>query len=81
MWQFPNRAMRWVVLGAAAFLSVALYVPPVQSLFRFSMLHPTDVMLCLSAGVFSIVWFEILKMIRRPHGADGASRLRTVGKT
>jgi Ca2+-transporting ATPase len=64
MWRFPNRAMWWVVLGAAAFLSVALYVPPVQSLFRFSMLHPTDVMLCLSAGVFSIIWFEILKMIK-----------------
>jgi Ca2+-transporting ATPase len=81
MWRFPNRAVWWVVLSAAAFLAVVLYVPSLRSLFRFSILHPIDVMLCLSAGVFSIVWFEILKMMKRSHSADGASGLRTVRKS
>src|SRR5579859_3497430 len=62
----PNPAVRWIVLGAAGFLAVVLYVPSIQVLFRFSRLHTSDVMLCLTAGLFSIAWFEVLKMAGRP---------------
>jgi Ca2+-transporting ATPase len=65
MWRSPNPAMWWVVLGAAGFLGVALYVPSIQNLFRFSRLHASDIALCLTAGMFSIVWFEVLKIMGR----------------
>ncbi|MGB9463983.1 MAG: cation-translocating P-type ATPase [Candidatus Acidiferrum sp.] len=66
MWRSPNPAVWWVVLGAAAFLGVVLYVPSIQALFRFSRLHASDVVLCITAGMFSIVWFEVLKIAWRP---------------
>jgi len=66
MWRSPNPAVRWIVLGAAGFLAAVLYVPSIQVLFRFSRLHASDVMLCLTAGLFSIALFEVLKMIGRP---------------
>jgi Ca2+-transporting ATPase len=66
MWRSPNPAIWWVVLGAAAFLGVVLFVPSIQALFRFSRLHASDVLLCLAAGMFSIVWFEALKIVGRP---------------
>jgi Ca2+-transporting ATPase len=66
MWRSPNPAMWWVILGATAFLGVVLYVPSIQVLFRFSKLHVADVALCLTAGMFSIVWFEALKIVGRP---------------
>jgi len=62
MWKSPNPAVRWIVLGAAGFLGVVLYVPSIQVLFRFSRLHVADVVLCMTAGMFSIVWFEALKI-------------------
>jgi Ca2+-transporting ATPase len=65
MWRSPNPAMWWVVLGAAGFLGAALYVPSIQNLFRFSRLHASDIALCLTAGMFSIVWFELLKIMGR----------------
>jgi Ca2+-transporting ATPase len=65
MWRSPNPAVRWIVLGAAGFLAVVLYVPSIQVLFRFSRLHASDVVLCLAAGMFSIVWFEVLKIAGR----------------
>lgn len=65
MWRSPNPAVWWVVLGAAAFLGVVLFVPAIQTLFRFSRLHASDVLLCLAAGMFSIVWFEALKTMGR----------------
>ncbi len=60
----PNRALWWVLGGAAVFLGLVLYVPFLTSLFRLTTLHPFDLVICLSAGVVSIIWFEGLKMIK-----------------
>ena len=65
MWRSPNPAVWWVVLGAASFLGVVIYVPPIQALFRFSRLHASDMALCLAAGLLSIAWFEALKVLGR----------------
>ena len=58
----PNTALRWVLGGAAGFLGLVLYVPFLRSLFLFSTLHLIDIVICLAAGVFSIIWFEGVKM-------------------
>ena len=42
-----------------------LYVPFLRDLFHFSTLHPNDLLLCLAAGVVSVLWFEALKLMRR----------------
>jgi Ca2+-transporting ATPase len=34
-------------------------------LFRFSILHPADIAICVLAGMISILWFEVLKMVNR----------------
>lgn len=60
----PNAAFRWVIGGALVFLAAILYVPLLRDLFRFSRLHPIDLVICFAAGMVSIVWFEGLKMLR-----------------
>lgn len=58
-----NRAL-WAVLGgAAAMLVLVLAVPFLRGLFKFGVLHATDILLCLGVGVFSILWFELLKAV------------------
>jgi P-type Ca2+ transporter type 2C len=57
----PNTALWWVLGGAASFLSLVLTVPFLREVFRFAPLSPLDIALCLSAGVFSILGFELLK--------------------
>ncbi len=61
----PNRALWWVVLGAATLLIVSLFVPFLRDLFGFTVLHANDLLICLAAGFASIVWFELIKLIRR----------------
>ncbi len=61
----PNRALWWIVGGAATFLACALYVPVLREIFRFAHLTPLDVLLCVGVGAASIVWFELLKVINR----------------
>jgi P-type Ca2+ transporter type 2C len=63
----PNAAMWWVMSGTLVFLALALSVPFLRGLFHFSLLHPDDLLLCLTAGVFSVAWFEGLKWLERRH--------------
>ncbi len=67
----PNRSLWYVVFGALVFLGLALYVPFLRTLFKFTMLHPGDILICLAGGVISIAWFEVFKyaknhLLRRP---------------
>ncbi len=58
----PNTALWWVTGGALVFLGLVLTVSELRSLFRFSVLHGVDVLVCLAAGSFSIAWFELFKV-------------------
>ncbi len=61
----PNPALWWVIGGALAILLIVLYVPFARDLFRFSRLHNVDVVICIAAGVLSVMWFEALKIFGR----------------
>ncbi len=60
----PNAALWWVVAGTVAVLALVIYVPFLRSLFRFSVLHPLDIAICLAAGIGSLLWFEAWKLLR-----------------
>jgi len=60
----PNGALRWVLGGTLALFGLVLYVPFLREVFHFATLHPNDLLICLFAGVFSILWFEGLKILR-----------------
>jgi Ca2+-transporting ATPase len=65
MLRTPNAALWWVIGGGAVFLLLVLYVPILRHLFRFSYLHVDDLLISLTSGVFSILWFEGLKIWQR----------------
>ncbi len=69
MLRAPNAALRWVVLGTVLFLITALAVPFAQRLFHFAPLHATDLALSLGAGFVCVLWFEIVKLLRRQRKA------------
>lgn len=64
----PNPALWWVTGGAVIFLGLVLSIPFLRSVFRFSVIHPLDVVICVSAGILSIVWFELFKVFSREKG-------------
>jgi Ca2+-transporting ATPase len=67
-----NPALWWVTAGALAILAAILYVPALRNLFRFSLLHPGDVLIAGLAGFAGVLWFELFK--------SGGKWLRTSGK-
>lgn len=56
-------ALWWVTSGAIVFLALVIYVPGLRHLFRFNVLHPVDIGICVTAGISSVVWFGLLKRI------------------
>jgi len=59
----PNAASWWSAGGALVFLGLVLFVPFLRNLFQFATLHFIDIVIGLSAGAVSILWFEVLKMV------------------
>ena len=60
----PNRAVLWVIGGAVFFMVLILNIPFFIDLFQFGKLGILNILICCLAGISSIVWFEIYKMIK-----------------
>ena len=60
-----NPSVKWVIGGAFLFLFTVLFTPWIRRLFYFDFLHVHDLLICLAAGVLSILWFEVLKVFKR----------------
>ena len=63
-----NAAFWWVIAGGLLLLALVLFVPFLRDLFSFSLLTPTDLLICLGASIISILWFEVVKLLRRQAG-------------
>jgi Ca2+-transporting ATPase len=60
----PNKAVLWVVGGAVFFLILILNVPFFLDLFQFSKLSLINILICSVAGMTTIIWFEIYKIVK-----------------
>jgi len=60
----PNKAVLWVVGGAVFFLALILNVPFFLELFQFEKLTTVHILICSLAGISTIIWFELYKLIK-----------------
>ncbi|HEX2910746.1 MAG TPA: cation-translocating P-type ATPase [Chloroflexia bacterium] len=72
----PNKALWWLLGGVTLFLGLALYVPFLNDLFQFSAMNPFKVLLCVIAGLLSVLWFEIYKLWKNRSGQNASQQLR-----
>jgi hypothetical protein len=56
--------------GIVAALALELYVPLLHDLFGFAPYHPTDLLICVVAGLASILWLEISEVVRTRWGKE-----------
>ncbi|OIP98135.1 ATPase [Candidatus Wirthbacteria bacterium CG2_30_54_11] len=57
-----NKALGYVLSGALLFLGLVITVPFLQNMFHFAPMHLIDLFITVSAGVISVVWFELVKL-------------------
>jgi Ca2+-transporting ATPase len=58
----PNPTLWWVALGAITALVLAIYVPALAAVFRFTPLRAGDLALAVAAGIAGILWSEAWKL-------------------
>jgi Ca2+-transporting ATPase len=56
-----NRALWWVIVGASAFLILALTLPFMQEVFHFTTISVNQFLICVFTGLGSVIWFEVFK--------------------
>ena len=66
--KIPNNVIWWVLGGTMAVLASSLYIPFVRNLFKFTTLHPNDLLICLAGGIVSLLWCEVLKVFYKKKG-------------
>jgi Ca2+-transporting ATPase len=64
---FDNRnpSFWWVTGGAFVFLMLTLVVPFLREIFHFSAISARQFVWCVLAGLVSVAWFELYKILRR----------------
>ena len=60
----PNKSVLWVVGGAIVFLGMILNIPFFLELFQFEKISLINIAICGSAGLTTIIWFEIYKLFK-----------------
>ncbi|MDD5136866.1 MAG: cation-translocating P-type ATPase [Candidatus Omnitrophica bacterium] len=65
-----NKALLSLVAGTTVFLLLIIYVPFMQKAFHFGQIHSEDFLICFIAGVWSVLWFELLKVVFRKMNID-----------
>jgi Ca2+-transporting ATPase len=59
-----NKAAGWIVGGATLFMILIMNIPFCLTLFQFEKIGIVNVLICLTAGLLTITWFEIYKAVR-----------------
>jgi Ca2+-transporting ATPase len=59
----PNLAAWAVIGGATLTLGLAMVLPPLRNLFRFGPVSPGDLGVAVVAGILSLAWFELVKLV------------------
>ncbi len=66
----PNPVLWTVTAATLGLLALALYLPFLSKVFRFAPLTMAELAIACSIGIASVLWFEVLKLVRR----NGAAR-------
>jgi len=60
-----NKAFVGVIVGALFVLVMVVYVPALRNLFHFSILSIYDFLVAFFCGIFSVIWFEGIKILNK----------------
>jgi Ca2+-transporting ATPase len=60
-----NRALEFVLGGAAVLLVAIIFVPGLRELFSFGVVHTDDLVVIVAATLLALVWLEAIRLVSR----------------
>ena len=65
--QYKNNLVIWMVLITICLLIALIYIQPLSDFFDFNTITIQQLLFCLGIGSISVLWYELIKLIRRSH--------------
>ena len=56
----PNKVVQYIILASLVMLGGVLYIEGLREVFNFSYLHPIDLFICITIGIVSVIWTELI---------------------
>ena len=63
--KYKNNMVFYIIFITIAIVALLLYVKPLTIFFEFEKLNPSQLMICISVGFLSVIWFEVVKLVKR----------------
>lgn len=63
--KYKNNLVPIVILITVTMVGLILFVDPLTSFFEFKTLDLKQLLICIAVGFASVIWFEIVKAVRR----------------
>lgn len=63
--KYKNNLVLFIISITIALVALILYVKPLTAFFEFETLNLNQLVTCISIGFLSVIWFEVIKFIKR----------------
>jgi len=63
--RYKNNMVLFIIFITIAIVGLILYVKPLTTFFEFETLNLVQLSTCITIGFISVIWFEIVKLIKR----------------
>ena len=63
--KYKNNMVLFIILITITIVGIILYVNPLTTFFEFETLNLLQLLTCIVIGFISVIWFEIVKLIKR----------------
>ncbi len=79
--KYKNNMILFIIFITIAFIGLILYVKPLTTFFEFETLNSLQLLTCIAIGFISVIWFEIVKLIKRVKRTNRAAANMGFGKS
>ena len=63
--KYKNNMVLWIIVITITIVGTILYFKPLTEFFGFETLKLLQLLLCISIGFISVIWFELVKYLKR----------------
>ncbi len=70
--QYKNNLVFIIISITIAITAALLYIRPLSSFFLFEQLNAVDLSLSIGIGCLSVIWYEVVKWIKRRSKSNAA---------
>jgi len=68
--KYKNNMVLFIIFITLAIVGLILYIQPLTSFFEFERLNLMQLLTCLTIGFVSVIWYEIVKLIKRKNSSS-----------